>query len=69
MEGICQSYNAKDSSLYRDLAFMQVLLENKDDALVQTHHHHHDNGHDHDKKIGEKDDQEKNLSMNGSNTG
>ena len=35
MEGICQSYNAKDSALYRDLKFMQDILEDKDDDELE----------------------------------
>lgn len=63
MEGICQSYNAKDSALYRDLTFMQKILDKGVDKLTEKHVHHDHGNH------GDDHDEEKSPSNNGSFTG
>ena len=55
MKGVSQSYNAKDCSLYRNVKFMQDILDQKDDDLAMKHDHHDHEGHDDiEKKLGEK---------------
>lgn len=56
MEGICQSYNAKDSALYRDLKFMQEILDGtKKDDLDEVNPHDHQHHNHEEKKVGGAD--------------